>query len=313
MNTTASNPRISPIIVLMLGIVAVSTGSILVRKALVYAPPLTIAAYRMSIASLLLLPVVLRHHRQEILALGRRERLFALLSGVFLAFHFAFWITSLSHTTVASSVVLVSTTPIWVALLAPFTLKEHIQRSTLIGMLITLAGAVIVGLSDSCAWGQAGLQCPPLAIFLEGKAILGDILALLGAITVACYMLIGRTLRQRFSLVVYIFLVYGVAAMVLLCLTLVGGSPLTGFPIPAYLYFLALAVVPQLFGHSTFNWALRYVPTAFVSLALLGEPVGTTILAYLILSEKPTLFKLFGAGLILVGLVIASQNQNNKG
>lgn len=311
MNQSATRPLIPPGIVLILGILAVSTGSILVRKALVYAPPLTIAAYRMSIASLLLLPFVVLRHRQELRALHRRELLLALFSGSLLAFHFAFWITSLSYTTVASSIVLVSTTPIWVALLAPVTLKEHIKGDTWVGMGVTLVGAVIVGLSDSCSWREGGLLCPPMASFFGGKAMVGDILAVLGAIAVAGYMLIGRTLRQRFSLVVYIFLVYGIAAVVLTGFTAAGGVPLTGFPLPAYAYFLMLAVVPQLFGHSTFNWALRYVPTALVSIALLGEPVGTTILAYLILSEKPTIFKLTGAGLILAGLVVASRNQTD--
>jgi drug/metabolite transporter (DMT)-like permease len=206
-------------------------------------------------------------------------------------------------------VVLVSTTPLWVAVLSPFTLKEPLQRQTLIGMAITLIGAVMVGLSDSCSWQAQGLFCPPMETFFGGKAIIGDLLATLGAVVAACYLLIGRNLRQRFSLVGYIFVMYGMSAVALIGFTIGAGYPLGGYPLPAFVLFAVLALVPQLIGHSSFNWALRYLPTALVSIGLLGEPVGSTMLAYLILEEVPSTFKLMGAGFILVGLVVASRTQ----
>ncbi|MFZ5809385.1 MAG: DMT family transporter [Chloroflexota bacterium] len=309
MNAAPSRPSLPPTLVLLVGILALSTGSILVRKTLVYAPPLVIATYRMIFASLFLLPVVLRGHREELRNLSRKDLRLGLLSGLFFGVHLAAWITSLQFTSVASSVALVSTTPLWVAVLSPFTLREPLQRQTLVGMAITLMGAVMVGLSDSCSWQVQGLSCPPMETFFGGKAIIGDLLAILGAVVAACYLLIGRNLRQRFSLVGYIFVMYGMSAVALIGFTIGAGYSLVGYPSQAFILFAALALVPQLIGHSSFNWALRYLPTALVSIGLLGEPVGSTMLAYLILEEVPSTFKLIGAGFILVGLVVASRTQ----
>ena len=299
-------PSISPLFAIPFGILAVSTSSIFIRYAQEYASSLSVAAFRLTFSVLILFPVILLRHKDELLALTKKELGLAFLSGILLAIHFATWTTSLEYTTVASSVVLVSTSPLWVALLSPLFLREEISRSVLAGMGLALIGGGIVGVSDSCTWTGVSLICPSFTEFMGGEAFLGDVLALVGAMTGAGYLIIGRRLRSKLSLLPYVFIVYGIAA-VGLCLALLGleGFP-SGYPPKTYLWFLLLALVPQLLGHSTFNWALRYLSAAYVSITLLGEPIGSTILAYLFLEEKPTSLKIFGAILILIGIFIAS-------
>jgi drug/metabolite transporter (DMT)-like permease len=228
-------------------------------------------------------------------------------SGVFLALHFATWITSLEYTTVASSVVLVSTSPLWVALLTPLVLKESLARSILSGMGLALFGGFVVGMSDSCLVESGRLVCPPVAEFIRGRAFIGDLLALAGAWMAAGYLLIGRRIRVRMSLIPYIFLVYGTAALTLLGIMVLARQTPLGYPPQAYLWLVLLALIPQIIGHSSFNWALRYLSAAFVAISLLGEPIGSTILAYFLLQETPTPLKIFGAILILAGIYIASR------
>jgi drug/metabolite transporter (DMT)-like permease len=308
-NQAVQNRTISPLVALFFGILAVSTASIFIRYAQDNAPSLVIAAYRLSLAAVGLAPFAWTRRRDELKALTSRDLLLALLSGFFLALHFASWITSLEFTTVASSVVLVTTTPLWVGLFAPFILKEPLRRVVAIGLGLALVGSTIVGLSDVCSWSSAGLACPSWAQLLHGRAFMGDLLALAGAIMAACYLMIGRSLRGRMSLLSYIFLVYGMAASVLIVAMLVRQQSPFGYPPSTYLWFVLLAIVPQLIGHTTFNWTLRYLSAAYVSISLLGEPVGSTILAYLFLGETPTALKVFGAILILVGIYVASRSE----
>jgi len=293
------------------GILAVSTASIFIRFAQREAPSLVVAAFRLTLASLILAPLALTRYRGELRALTRRELLPGLLSGFFLALHFATWISSLEYTTVASSVVLVTTTPLWVALLSPLILREANGKTVVIGMLLALIGGGFVGISDSCTW-QNGLVCPPLSTFVRGTAFFGDFLALCGAWMAAGYILIGRRLRARMSLIPYIFVVYGMAAIVLLIILGVSRERVFGYLPLTYLWLLLLAIVPQLLGHSTFNWALRYLPASLVSITLLGEPIGSTILAFIILKESPTLLKIAGAVLILAGIYVASVSGEKK-
>jgi drug/metabolite transporter (DMT)-like permease len=305
-------PPVPPVLVLGLGILAVSSSSILIRFAQAEAPSLSIAAWRLSLAALLLAPLALTRGRAEIASLTWSERGLALISGIFLALHFATWISSLAFTSVASSVVLVSTAPLWVALLSPLTLKESLSRPMLIGMLLALVGGVIVALSDTCSWSASGLVCPELGEFLRGRAFLGDLLALAGAVAVAGYLIIGRRLRARVSLLGYIFMVYGMAALVLLLVVFATGMPMTGFSPKTYIWLLGLAVLPQLVGHTTYNWALAYLSAAFVSITVLGEPVGSSILAYFLLEEEISQIKLVGAALTLVGIYLATRSEAGK-
>jgi drug/metabolite transporter (DMT)-like permease len=306
-------PRFPPQLVLVLGIFAVASASLLIRFAQAEVPSLVIAAYRMGISGLILIPFAIPRHSSELRALSRRDLLLAAFAGLLLAGHFATWILSLEFTSVASSVVLVTTNQLWVALLAPFVLKERLTSLIIIGLLVALAGTIVIGLSDACQQATAGLTCPPISEFLQGKAFWGDLLALAGAWTGAGYILIGRHLRPRLSLTPYIFLVYGMAGIVLIAMVAVSGLPAFGFSPIVYLYLLLLALLPQLLGHSSFNWALAHLPASYVSIALLGEPVGASILAAVLLREFHSWLKLAGVGLILTGIVIATIRAGSQG
>jgi drug/metabolite transporter (DMT)-like permease len=295
---------------LLFGILAVSTASIFIRYAQGNAPSLVIAAGRLTIASLILAPIALSRYWHEYQTLTRRDLILGILSGFFLALHFATWISSLEYTTVTSSVVLVTTTPLWVALLAPIFLKERITATILIGMTLTLIGGMIIGISDACTI-QQGLICPPFSEMISADSFLGNFLALSGAWMAAGYLLIGRSLRSQLSLIPYIFLVYGIAAIVLIVIMLGAGQTLIGYDLDLYLWLAALAIFPQLIGHSTFNWALGYLPAALVSVTLLGEPIGTIALAYFLLNESPSILKLIGGGLILIGIYVTSRRRAN--
>lgn len=300
------NPPIQPQIVVLFGILAVSTASIFIKLAQQEVSSITIAAYRLGLATLVLLPVAVLRYRKELKGLSSKDLRLGLLSGLFLAIHFISWITSLEYISIASSVVLVTTTPLWVALFAPFTIKEPITRPVVVGLLLALTGTLVIGLSDVCAQSGLSLTCPPMREFVRGEAFLGDLLALVGAWAAAGYVLIGRRLRAGLSLVPYIFVVYGMAAVILVALMLTGGGQAAGFSPRTLLWLVLLALVPQLLGHSAFNWALGYLPAAYVAVTLLGEPVGSTILGMIFLKEVPGVYKLFGAILIFGGIVIAS-------
>jgi len=303
------SPRRATIIISLLsGIAAVSTASIFIKLAQNEgAPSIVIAAARLTIAAVVLAPIALLRYRTELKRLSGREWALALLSGLFLAVHFASWITSLQYTSVASSVVLVTTTPLWVALVAPLVLHERAGTYTYYGLALALGGGIIVGLSDGCSWQGGRLTCPPILTFFDRTAFLGDFLALAGAWMAAGYLLVGRKLRAKMALIPYIFVVYGMSAILLIVFMLVLRENLTGLTPIVYVWFILLAFIPQLLGHSIFNWALKYVPTSFVSITLLGEPVGSTILAYFIFLEQPGWIKIGGAVLILVGIWMAAR------
>jgi drug/metabolite transporter (DMT)-like permease len=284
-----------------IAILAVSTASILIRLAQQDAPSITIAALRLTLATLVLAPVVLVRNRTELRSLTGRQLGLALISGVFLAAHFATWITSLQYTSVTSSVVLVSTGPLWVALLSPLVLRERLGRGAVVGLALAIMGGMIIAGSDSCTF-EGGFRCSGLDSTPGGTSLWGNLLALLGALAVTGYLLIGRRLRNSLSLTPYIFLAYGSAALVLLATAILTHSLVLSLPGRTYLWIILLALVPQLIGHSTYNWALRYLPAAAVAVTTLGEPVGSAILAYLILRERPGISVLLGAALILAGI-----------
>ncbi|GAB4537723.1 MAG: DMT family transporter [Anaerolineales bacterium] len=291
---------------IVLAILAVSTASIFIRFAQDDgAPSLVIAALRLTFATLLLAPVALTQHRNELLRLSPRALLLGTASGVFLAVHFATWISSLEYTTVASSVVFVSTGPLWVAILSPMLLKERLKSAALFGLAFALTGGVIIGLADSCAWTSGGLTCSTLSV--RGQALWGNFLALLGAWALTGYLIIGRKLRAETSLVPYIFFVYGVAALTLLVIMFAAGESPFGYAPQTYGWIFLLAALPQLIGHSTYNWALKYLPAALVAVTTLGEPIGSAVLAFFILKETPGAATLIGGALILFGIYLTSR------
>jgi drug/metabolite transporter (DMT)-like permease len=292
---------------LLIAILAVSTASIFIRFAqLDGAPSLVIAALRLTFATLLLTPIAITRHRAEIRALTRAELSLGLVSGLFLAVHFATWISSLEYTSVASSVVFVSTGPLWVALLSPMLLNEKLTRAAIIGLALALLGGTVIGLSEACTW-SVGLKCPDLNQVMQGRAMWGNFLALAGAWAVTGYLIIGRKLRAKLALIPYIFLVYGMAALALIIIMFAAGNSPIGYEAKTYGWVFLLAAIPQLIGHSTYNWALRYLPAAFVAVTTLGEPIGSAILAFFILNEIPTIAILIGGVLILVGIYFAAR------
>ncbi|MCJ7549162.1 MAG: DMT family transporter [Anaerolineae bacterium] len=295
MPPTSSKPRaVHPALVLGIGILAVSTASTFIRLAQGTIDSLAVAAWRLALASLLLAPFALKSCRSEWRRLDARSWRLLAASGVMLAIHFYAWITSLEMTSVAASAVLVGTNPLFVGLVSHFILRERLQRRMLIGILIAVAGSAIISLGD---WSAGAHQ------------LQGDLLAVVGAVTVAIYMLIGRRLRGQLSLLGYVFPVYGIAAFTLMVPAFIVGVPLTGYPTRAWLLLVLLAIFPQLVGHSSFNWALGHLPATFVSMAALAEPIGATTLAWIILQESPSWITVLGGLLILLGLSTAAKRE----
>ncbi|MFH1032483.1 MAG: DMT family transporter [Chloroflexota bacterium] len=274
--------------VLAIGVISVSFAAIFIRLA--EAPPLVIAAYRLSLASLIIVPITWVRSRKELIHLSRRNIMLALFSGVFLALHFGFWIASLSYTSVTTSVVMVTVSPIFVGLASYILFQEKLTGQIFLGFALSLIGAVIIGYAN---WSMG-----PRPLFGGG-------LALLGALAVTGYLLIGRKLRPSIGLLSYVSLAYSSAAVLLLLTVFAFGYHLVGYPSTTYIMFVLLAIVPQIIGHSSLNWSLRFISATLVTIAVLGEPILATILAFLLLSEAPTVSEIVGGFLILVGIFIA--------
>jgi drug/metabolite transporter (DMT)-like permease len=289
------NPPVSPWLVLSFGVFAISTGAIFARMA--EAHPLVISAYRTGLAVLILLPFTAAGTFREARKLSRTDLLTIAVSGGFLALHFATWISSLFYTSVASSVVIVNAIPLWTGLLSPLLTGDPFSRSLRRGLLLALPGGAIIG------WGDFALG---------GAALWGDFLALAGSFFAALYILAGRRVRPRVSLPSYITLNYGTAAVVLWLLVLALGLPPSGYSRSTWLAFFLLALIPQVLGHSSYNWALRWLSGGTVALCLLGEPIGSSILAAIFLSEPITWMKAVGGALILAGIYIASREDEKK-
>ena len=289
-----SDLPVNPIIILTIGILGVSTGAIFARLA--DAPALVTAAYRLGLAALILVPLTAWKARDELCNLSIREYKLAVLSGLFLALHFASWISSLDYTAIANSVVLVNTIPLWVGLFTPLISRDRLTKATVTSIIVSVAGGGIIGFGDFATGGQA---------------LLGDLLAVIGAICAAVYLLLGRNLRPRLSLLSYIAICYGSAALFLWLAVIALQLPVRGYDTQTITAFWAMALVSQIIGHSSYNWALKWFSTSFVAVALLGEPIGSTIMAYLIFDEGLTWSKLIGGLLILSGIYIAATGEKN--
>ncbi len=274
-----------PYIILFVGVLSVSFAAIFIRLA--DAPPLVIATYRLGIASLVLLPFVLIRSKKAFNKLSRGDVFLMLLSSLFIALHFALWITSLSYTSIASSVILVTSNPLFIAIISYFLWGERLNKSMILGIIVALIGAIFIT--------RGGLTAGP-------GTLLGNVLALLAAVAMSAYLVIGRQLRMRVDIGSYLAFIYTCAAVILLVATLVAGHSLIGYSSTTYIMLILLAVVPQLIGHSSLNVAVRLLPATFVAVAILGEPVGATILGYFIIGEMPTLVEIGGGLLILGGI-----------
>jgi drug/metabolite transporter (DMT)-like permease len=273
---------------LALGIAAVSTASVLIRLA--DAPAPVVGAWRLLLATALFAPWGWPSLRREGRRLSRRQVVSLALAGAALAVHFAAWISSLSYTTVSSSVILVSTNPIFVGLASRYLLRERVTFRQVAAILVAVLGSVVVGYGD---------------LGLSARAMWGNGLALVGALAASAYILLGREVRRTLSTSAYIWPCYGIAGVLLLLFCLLTGQPLMGYGGRTYLIFALLALGPQLLGHSMFNWALAHYSPILVTVAILGEPVGATLLAYFALGEAPGLLTVIGGMLILTGIALA--------
>jgi len=273
-------------IFLPIGIIAISTASIFIK--LCDAPVLIIATYRLMLASLILSPFAF--YKKTWRGWERGALGWLLLSGFLLSLHFAFWIASLKYTSVASSVVLVTTHPIFVGIGGLLFLKERLGLNLILGIVLSVLGSGLIGYGD---------------MTLSKEALMGDGLALLGAMVASGYLLIGRKMRKKQDLFSYIFPVYSTAGLILILFSLIFQKPFFGYSSSTYFYLLLLALIPQLIGHTTFNWALKYLPVSMVAITILGEPIGSTILAYSILGEGLTIWKILGGISIFAGILVA--------
>jgi drug/metabolite transporter (DMT)-like permease len=290
---TQSSPATAQVLAGMgVAMIALAFSSIFIIK-LEHAsvPAAVIAFYRMALAAALIIPVAIVVKRREIVVPGRREAALLLLGGFFLAAHFGAWISSLAYIPIATSVVLVNSHPLLVAIASYVFLGERPSRGSAIGTVLGLLGMAIIS--------GAGFRQVEFAL-------VGDGLAILGALAVVGYFIVGRKIRARVSVLGYVAPLYAVCAAFLLIWILAGGYPLYPYGSEAWFYFAALAVVPTILGHSIFNWAIKHVRPSAVSIAFLGEPVIASILGLIFLEQRPPSSTLMGGPLILAGIYLAT-------
>ncbi|WNR42205.1 DMT family transporter [Paenibacillus roseipurpureus] len=291
----AMNPTKIPIpIFLLIGIIAISFSSIFVKWS--DASAAVIAMYRLFITNVLMLPFLWKY-RNEFKRIVRRDWLRIALSGVALGLHFLFWMDSLRFTTVASSTAILTLEPIFVLVGAFLLHGVRASRSSVIAMCIAIIGAICIG------WGD---------FQFSGEALKGDVLSFVGTIAVALHMLLGKNLRERISAFVYSFLAFLFAALTLAITNVASHEPFTGYPPTDWGVFFLLAVVSTIFGHYVFNWLLKYMKASSVSMTVLGEPLGASMLAYFLLGETITTMQLLAGCLLLIGVGLFLRS-NEKG
>ncbi|HEU4641109.1 MAG TPA: DMT family transporter [Gemmatimonadaceae bacterium] len=291
------SPRVPPLLVLLLSVAGISFAAPLIR--LSDAHPLAIATWRLAF-SLLVIALFLLPSRgwRQWRTLDGAGLALAVAAGVMLALHFWSWNTSVGLTTVAASVVLVNLQPVVVAALSALWLREAPTSRQWMGIAVAMLGALVVAVPDVRAAGGAGTS---------GRALLGDLLALVGAVTAALYYLAGRRVRQTLDLWPYVALVYGACLVTLLVFAAAARVPLWPQPPRELAIFAALAIGPMMLGHTGMNWALRYLPAYVVNLTTLGEPVGATLLAAALpwIREVPPALTLAGGALVLAGVLVS--------
>jgi drug/metabolite transporter (DMT)-like permease len=292
-------------LVLLGGVLLVASASIMIRQAQQLGMPSPlIAAGRLCFAALILAPIAFLRVGPELRELRWRDLLLGIGSGACLALHFSAWIKSLEYTSVASSSALVATNPLWIALAAVLLFRQRPAALTWLGVLITIGGSVLIAISDGDGSGGS-------------HALLGDALALLGALAGSGYFLVGSRLQRRLSTLAYIWLVYTSAAVILILVALGAGAwPFdqagSNYPALAYLLLLGLAVGPQLLGHTAFNWSLRHLSATFVAIATLGEPIGAALLALIFFKQGFQPIQLLGFVVLLAGIAVAARGERGE-
>lgn len=291
------NKWFNPYVALAVGVVTVSTSAIFVKLA--DAPAGVVAFYRLFFSVILLLPIFLYKYVWELKDISKRDWLFSALAGVFLAFHFILWFESLNYTSVASSTVLVTLQPLFAFIGTYLFFQERLSTKAIVSGLMAIAGSVII------SWGD---------FQISGMALFGDVLALVACALVTAYLLFGQDVRKRLSLITYTFIVYGICCITLLFYVLVTGESLTGYSSTDWFWFLMLAIIPTLLGHSLFNWAVKYISTNVISMSILFEPIGAAVLAYFVLNEMVTWTQFTGGLLVMlsVGYFLRDNRKKNE-
>jgi drug/metabolite transporter (DMT)-like permease len=282
--------------VLLAGITSISFAAIFIRFCH-DVPAIMIATYRLGLASLILC-VIFMVKGGSLKNIQKRDLVLSLIGGVFLALHFMTWISSLKYTSVASSVVLVTTNPIFVGIFSYFILREKQHVALITGIIMCFLGSALI------AFGDSGIHA---FVFTNKQALFGDALALIGAMMASGYLIAGSLARERLDILTYVTIVFTVSAIVLLSTSLLLGIPFTGYRPASYVYMALLAVVPQLIGHTSINWALRHLKTSMIAISILGEPIGATLLAYLFFCESVSMLQFIGMLLIFAAILIASR------
>jgi drug/metabolite transporter (DMT)-like permease len=285
---------------LFISVISVSFAAIFIVST--DAPPLTIAFYRMLFTTLIILPILLssKISKNELKNLPKKNIVIMIIIGIILALHFSLWITSLKLTSIASSVILVASHPIIVGPISHYFLKEKLSLINIIGITFAISGVIIL------VYGNYGLS----SITID--TIEGNILALLGGVAAAFYIIGGRVIRKTTSAVTYVFIVYSVSTVVLFFICLIFNSPLFNLNIIDYQIILLMALVSGIFGHTLYNWVLKYIKTSVVSVALLGEPIGSTFFAFIIpwISQIPSEYTLIGGIIIFIGIYMTAKNKS---
>jgi drug/metabolite transporter (DMT)-like permease len=261
-------------------------------------PPLAIAFYRMALATVLLAPVAFAWKRKEIAAFKGRDLAMLGLGGLFLALHFGAWISSLKYIPIATSVVLVNSHPLFVVIASFVFLGQKPSRRSLLGTIVGLIGMLIIS-RDGLGNAEFALK--------------GDVLAILGALAVVGYFIIGSKVRTHVSLLGYVTPLYAVCSVFLFLWTLAAGNRLYPYTPTVWSYFLALAIVPTILGHTVFNWAIKHVLPSTISLVFLGEPIGASVLAFFFFGQKPPVTTFIGGALILSGIYLTMQANKTEG
>jgi len=278
---------IHPFIPITIGVIAVSMSAIFVKLA--NADAGVIAFYRMLFSVLIMAPVFFWKYTAELKQLTKRDWIFSLIAGIFLAFHFILWFESLNYTSVASSTVLVTLQPLFAFAGTYFFFKERLSVKTILSGAIAIAGSVLI------SWGD---------FQISGTALYGDILALIACALVTAYLLFGQDVRKRLSLVTYTFVVYGVSTITLFFYILFKEESFGPYPANEWLWFVLLAIVPNLLGHTLFNWSLKYVSTNVISIAILFEPIGAAVLAFYVFNEYLITTQIAGGLIVIAGIML---------
>lgn len=285
--------RVSPIAVLCIAVLAVAHGSIFVRLA-VDAEMLAIAAWRLTLATAIVLPIVWRRAVPGWRAIDRRTLWLILGASALLAGHFATWISSLEYTSIANSVVLVSTAPLWVAIIGRVTGTLRLSRLMTWAVVLSVVGAAVIG------WGSARVGFNTLR---------GDLLALAGAACMGAYLLVSQRIQRTLDFAPYVGAVYGGTALLLWVTCLVAGTPMRGFGAGTWWALAGIALVSQVIGHSGYNWSLRHLRPDFVAVTLLAEPIVASVLGLLLFREAIPAATLAGGAIILAAIAMAAAAQ----